>query len=323
MEPAPVIVVGGGIAGLHAARRIVAAGHRAVVIEQGHAVGGRMATSRLAGARLDHGAQFVTSRSDEFAAAVNGWLAAGAAFEWCRGFDQPPQPPDGHPRYAGTGGMSELARAVAAGLDVRLDAQVTAVDQGTGSVTLARGVTVAACGVILTPPVARSLAMIDAGSTRLPAGVREDLEAIRYEPVLAALAVLNHPSAVPRPGGVQLTEGPFSFVADNRMKGISDRPAVTLHATGEVSSGRWHDPDPGVLAALLDEGGRWLGTDPVAAKLHRWRHARPAVLHPERCVAVDGRIPLALAGDAFGEPRVEGAVLSGWAAAAALLERIG
>jgi renalase len=308
-----VVVVGAGIAGLLAARRMVDAGHRVLVLEAGHQVGGRLATRRLAGATVDYGAQFFTARSSEFNDLVHRWLADGTAYRWCLGFDQPPAEPDGHPRYAATGGMSALADALAGGLDVRLGAAVSAVDQSAGLVAVAGGTTMTAAAVILTPPVPRSLALLEVQS----------LEPVRYEPTLAALAVLDRPSAVPPPGGVQLTDGAFSWVADNQVKGVSHRPAVTLHATGELSIARWDDPDPEALRRLLQEGRRWLGAEPVAAELHRWPYARPTVLHPDRCAAVEGRTPVVLAGDAFGEPRVEGAARSGWAAAGAVIERLG
>ena len=53
--------------------------------------------------------------------------------------------------------------------------------------------------------------------------------------------------------------------------------------------------------------------------MKRWRFATPRTIWPEPCWVASGMAPLALAGDAFAGPRVEGAVLSGLAAADALL----
>ncbi len=70
---------------------------------------------------------------------------------------------------------------------------------------------------------------------RMLAAIREFTIAQR---TLALLAVLDRPSAIAAPGGVQ-GEAPFQFVADNALKGVSDVPALTLHADAEWSSAHW------------------------------------------------------------------------------------
>ena len=92
-----VAVVGAGLSGLVAATTLAAGGHDVVVLDKGRSPGGRLATRRIAGATLDHGAQFFTVRDDRFAALVQAWSDAGVVVEWCRGFG--PEP-DGHPRTA-------------------------------------------------------------------------------------------------------------------------------------------------------------------------------------------------------------------------------
>jgi len=55
--------------------------------------------------------------------------------------------------------------------------------------------------------------------------------------------------------------------------------------------------------------------------VHGWLYSKPSTVDPEPCMlaSADTQLPpLALAGDAFNGPRVEGAVVSGWAAAAVL-----
>jgi renalase len=68
---------------------------------------------------------------------------------------------------------------------------------------------------------------------------------------------------------------------------------------------------------LIDAAEPWLeAAGVVDARLHRWQYATPTEPYPERCLEVAPGV--VLAGDAFGGPRVEGAYLSGLAAAEAL-----
>jgi predicted NAD/FAD-dependent oxidoreductase len=312
---APIVVVGAGLAGLTAARQLAASGRAVVVLERGPLVGGRLSTEEMDGARIDFGAQFFTVRSSTFAAMVSPWLAGDVAYEWCRGFDDPP---DGYPRYAGRGGMVALAQALAAGVDVRCDRAVSCVRPSSDgwAVELADGTVMPAAAVILTPPVPESRSLLTAA---VP-----ELDVVTYEPTLAVGVVLERSPAITPPGGVQLSDGPLSFVADNQAKGISSKPALTLHATGGVSRRWWDAEDAVALDALLRQGRQWLGPDPgvVSARLIRWPYARPTSLYPSPCLVIDGAAPLVFAGDAFGQARVEGAVLSGLAAAAAIRERV-
>ena len=99
-------------------------------------------------------------------------------------------------------------------------------------------------------------------------------------------------------------------MADNQAKGISAEPALTLHATAEVSNDRWAAADDEVLAGLLADAAGHIGdARVVAAEQKRWRYARPATTLGGGCrqVACD----LLVAGDAFHGAKVEGAWLSG------------
>jgi renalase len=74
-------------------------------------------------------------------------------------------------------------------------------------------------------------------------------------------------------------------------------------------------------SALLHAANDWLRAPVKRWQVHRWRYSQPMVTHPEACLFINELAPLAFAGDAFGAPRVEGAFLSGRAAAQALLNR--
>lgn len=308
--------MGAGISGLVAAHQIVAAGHTVVVFDKGRSPGGRLATRRIGTATLDHGAQFFTARSPAFLDAVAGWQAEGLVAEWCRGFAGGD---DGHPRYRVQGGMNALAKRLAEGLDVRCDSLVFALrrdPRGTWQVQLDNASIAHADAVVLTCPVPQSLSLAISADVDVPA----ELVGFDYDPTLCLLAVLDAPSAVPPPGGVQDADTTFSFVADNAMKGVSTVPALTLHATAQWSRDHLDTPTADVHAMLLAAAAPWVGeASVVESQVKRWRYATPVRTWPEPCLALEGGPgPLVLAGDAYAGPRVEGAYSSGLAAAAAV-----
>jgi predicted NAD/FAD-dependent oxidoreductase len=261
-------------------------------------------------------------------------VAKGIVYEWCRGFNEE----DGYPRYAGRGGMAALATHLAEQLptplvEIRTGNHVEAVGAA-GRTRDSRppggparwrvagpGWEIFARAVLLTSPVPESLALLepDHGAGLLDEKVLAGLREIEYHRVLAVAAVLDGPSAIPAPGARQLTEGPFSFVADNAAKGLSAWPVVTLHAAHALSAERWDEDDDTLLADLVEQARPWLGSAHVVhAQLERWRWSGPVTPWPDRYS--EPAPGLLLAGDAFGGPKVEGAYLSGLAAGSRLAE---
>lgn len=315
-----VAVVGAGLAGLAAARAVRShpGVDGVVVFDKGRSVGGRMATRRIGAARLDHGAQFFTTRDEAFGAQVADWHDRGLVHVWCHGFGDR----DGHPRYIGSEGMNSLAKDLAADLapgeDLHLATRIfdVARPDDRWRINVDDGSHHEADALILTCPIAQTWAMV------APAGYESAPEALwrtRYHPVVGLLVVLDRPSAVPDPGGVQFDpadpDAPFGFVGDNQRKGISPVPAVTFHATQPWSEHHVDDDDASLRDALLDRARPWLGdAEVVEAQVKRWRLATPSTSWPDRCW-VDPDVRLALAGDIFAGPRIEAAYLSGLAAA--------
>jgi renalase len=308
------VVVGAGLSGLVAAHRLAAAGDEVTVLEKDGVPGGRLSTRAVGAAVVDVGAQFFTVRSEAFAAMVEPWQRAGLVYEWTRGFDDPP---DGYPRYAVRGGMGALGAHLAHGLDVRLDTMCFSVRRAgrRWEVGIDDGSSVTADALVLTCPVPQSSSLVMTAEVAVP----ETLRRTDYHRTIALLVELDGPTAVPPPGGVQHDDGTFSFVADNQHKGVSPVPALTLHVNHEQSIARWDDERGELTASLLAAAAPWIGgAGVVEAQVRRWRFAGPQVCWPEACWMAEGSAPLVLAGDAFAGPKVEGAALSGVAAAAAL-----
>ncbi len=316
-----VLVIGAGIAGLIAAGELQRAGRRVLVLEKGRGVGGRLASRRIDGATFDHGAQFITTRDPRFAALLEQGRQNGAMEEWCRGFAGGA---DVHARWRGKPAMSAVAKHLAAGLDLHLETPVAALRRAGNrwSAETTTGRTFTAAAVVLTPPVPQSLALMDAGGLILAPEMRTRLAAIEYERCLAIMAVLDGPSRIPPPGGFTPADGPIAWIADNKLKGISAEPAVTIHATHAFSLEHWDRDREESASALLDAAAPWLGAGITTFQVHGWRYSKPMRVDQVPCVLVSQSPPLVLAGDAFAGPRVEGAALSGWAAAEAILSPV-
>lgn len=307
-----VVVVGAGVAGLTAARRLNDAGHRVTVLDKGRRVGGRLSTRVFVdGGRADAGAQFFTVRTDELARAVSAWQAIGLVHVWCKGFSSN----DGHPRYAVRGGMSRLAEAMADGLEVRCSFRVERIHVESERVVVewpeahghAAGRLVADAAIV-TVPVPQAAALL---------GSDAFVPSISYLPTLSFMVALDRDAEISASGGLQLAEDPvWSFIGDNQAKGTSTFPVVTFHTTSEFAASRFDDPVSSITAELRDAARPFLQRASILeTQLQRWRYATPVESFPERALtSEDGRI--ILAGDAFGGPKIEGAFLSGIAAAA-------
>lgn len=319
------IILGSGVAGLSAARVLTANGHTVKIVDKGRGVGGRLATRRMGAARLDHGAQFFTTRGELFRETVAQAVAAGAVQEWCRGFGDD----DGYPRYRGSTGMTDLAKWLVADLDgerttLSLGAQVDHISVANGQVSFSdqSGQVMAhAERAIITAPIPQMLQLLDRGGIQIQRDLDQSLRATTYFATLALLAVVDGEPNVDEPGGMQFTNCPFTFVADNQRKGISPVRALTFHADHDYSLRRFDDDEAEVRAELIAQAAPWLGEATIVeSQLKKWRYAGPVAPLPEPTymIEVDGA-QIALAGDAFAGPKVEGAFNSGHAAASSLL----
>jgi predicted NAD/FAD-dependent oxidoreductase len=146
----------------------------------------------------------------------------------------------------------------------------------------------------------------------------EALLKCEYDRTLGLLAVLDSESAVPAPGGVQNPHESLQFVADNHIKGISHVPALTLHFSPAFSEQHWDDEPHALHQLLIHQTQPFLGNARIVeSQVKKWRFATPRTPWQERIWQHES---LVIAGDAMSGPKVEGAVLSGLAAANALSE---
>ena len=313
-----VVIIGAGLSGLIAAQELKKRGHKAVVVDKGRGIGGRMATRRDGNATFDHGAQFFTSRSAEFRKEVEVWQSAGVAEKWFEGYPSPgdEKPDDHYPRYRGSIGMTGIGKWLARDLDVHLGEEIESLrrDDHSWTARSQSGQEFSGEQLLLTCPLPQSLELFDTSRETLSQATREMLQSVTFEPCFAVLAILKNASQIPAPGALYLSEGPIAWIADNFQKGISAREgAVTIHSTGAFAREHSGKDEDVVGEILLDAAREYLGAEVSSFQVRRWRYSKPenaldlGIVHlPE--------LGLCFAGDSLNGAKVEGAFLSGLAA---------
>jgi renalase len=225
--------------------------------------------------------------------------------------------------------MNTIAKYLAASVEVECNVHIRSIAGADGLLSVATedGRRWESDTIIVTAPVQQSLDLCANGWLPIPEDAEDALKLVTYASCVALLVSFDGLSLVGEPGGVQLRvedDPVFSFVADNCLKGISDVGALTLHVNDSVSLEVYDLDDTDTRAYLLAEAKRFLGdATPIEVELKKWRYARPLVGHPDPYVSVAPieNTQLIFAGDAFGGAKVEGAALSGLAAAEAVLLR--
>ncbi len=327
-----VIIVGAGLSGLMAARRLHEQGVTVKLLDKGTGVGGRLATRRIGNGNADHGAQFFTARTSTFQAQIEAWLAAGIVRIWGYGWSDGSlkrTAGDGHPRYVATQGMNALAKHLAEGLPhIYTGVEVEFVEKTEKGwrLTSKEGISHESDVLLMTAPVPQSLNLLSDSSIPLKPQDRTALEIIEYGPCLCGMFVISGGVDLPEPGAIQNFEKPVYWIADNQSKGISpDECIVTLHVEARYSRQHYDDPDDITLAYLKEILTPYLkpGATIQEAQLKKWRYSVPLTTHPKDWFEVK-ELGLFFAGDAFGgRGRMEGAYMSGLAAGDAILQLLG
>lgn len=305
------IIIGSGMAGIACARAMAEAGMPVRVLDKGRGIGGRMATRRAAlpggDVTFDHGAQYIRPRDPAFAEV----LAAAGASDWPDGGD--------HDRLVGVPGMSSLPRALAEGLTVAQQAEVTAMVRQDGLWHLTTGAGVLrAKRVVLTIPAPQAAALLGPAHP-----FAADLARVTMDPCLTLMAAFPPDSA--RPFVQRLDpDHDLTWIAQESSKPGRTAAAVTWVAQAGLSFSVAHlESDPEDIAALmLRHLAEVLGVDPqdaLFARSHRWRYAQASTALGQPFLR-DDTGALFVGGDWCLGARAEDAWQSGRAMARDILE---
>jgi predicted NAD/FAD-dependent oxidoreductase len=221
--------------------------------------------------------------------------------------------------------MSDAPKFLAKDLDVINSERVCEVSReiDVWVVRTESGLQLTADYLVVTTPVPQALDLLDTSGLDYAGEDKKALRNIRYSKGLATMALLDGPSGLSKEGHERIMNAPLSWIADNKIKGISPGvSAVTIHADAKFAEEHWDSPDEIRGPLMLKAAEPWLGSPVQEYTCHRWGFTLPQNPWFEKQFSNSG-LKLTLAGDAFGGARVEGAALSGIEAARVVLQNVG
>jgi renalase len=340
-----VAIIGAGICGLTIASELSKQKNRSwLMVDKARSVGGRMATRRVDGEKFDHGAQFFTARSKTFQTQVTHWINDAVVKEWVKGFNhsfnldlEPQVTDDRHWRYIGVEGMNQVAKHMAAMLgDDRIltNEKILYLKLEKNGLVLVseNGLEIEAQTVVVTSPLPQTIDMVKHLTKGDFDEVRTQLSSVSYNPCIALLGFFD-PEEVPLDAlPIQCIDSSISFLSDNFKKGISSRRgSLTVHLSAEVSRHLFATDEQTIISYICQQLELLFKvskvTPPKVTSIQRWRYASPINTFDVPFIKwADPERPetkIYFAGEAFGGPKIEGAFLSGCAAAQDYLAEAG
>ncbi len=320
MDETDVLVIGAGLAGLAFAQDVQSRGLRVRLLDKARGVGGRAATRRWDDMRIDHGAQFFTARGERLRGLVKQGIRDGWLRVWSHGFplwdgtlrERPPS----HARYAPPHGMSELPKRMAQGLrDVRTETRVVTVRRNgeTWAAQSEAGETFSSRCLVLNLPPAQIIPLVGEFLDTAP------LAAVQFDPAWTVLARLEQDLDADWPA-LEVKHPVVAWVSRDHTKRNAGAPlALVVHAQGTWSAAQG-ESDPELVRGQILAALRDIVESPSIRKAQsfRWRYAQPTVTFPHSYFW-DRSLGLGWCGDWCGGPRIEGALVSGWSLAEAVL----
>lgn len=328
-----VAVIGAGLAGLSCARVLKDHGLEVEVFDKSRGSGGRASTRRAQGddgrdVQFDHGAQYFTARDEIFQLHVDAWAYRGIVDAWEPELvvidDDGIEPKESTTRrWVGHPSMSTVTSHLGEDVEPQFGTRIERVEPDEDdrwTLTTDGGDSFGPFDVVVTtaPPTQSSELLAETDARFL-----NELSNTQLRPTWALMLGFDEPLGVEFDAAF-VNDGPLSWVARDSSKPGRDGHNWTVHASSEWSDEHvelsFEEAASRLRQALADTLEVTL-PETSYARAHRWRYAQAEDPREDGCL-VDADRGLFACGDWANGSRIEGAFLSGRAAAGRILSEV-
>lgn len=331
-----VIVIGAGMTGLTCAQQLKQAGLNVTIVEKSSGVGGRMATRRLQGTWVDHGAQLISVKSDDFGAFVRKLQEKQILREWTRNVYQlsnlglfPPDADKRYTRYCCPTGMTAIAKYLARDLKILNNTRIVAIShtETEWQLVTARQEILKTCAIVSTMPAPQFLPLFEDVLAPAPSFLQA-VQSVKFSPSVTIMAGYNGSNSVPVEWqAIRCIDDPIlSWISYDSSKHSdkSTQCVFVLQSNAEFAKQSMEESNLEIAGKpLLIQAGRllakWLAF-PEWWQVHRWRYALVEESLGVSCLSTAVPLALVCAGDWCAGKNIEAAYYSGIAAADSVIE---
>jgi renalase len=318
---AQVAVIGAGVAGLSAARRLVDAGVSVVVLDEGRRPGGRLATRKYHDRQFDYGAQYMKPHSRRAAVLFSKWRKAGVITAWRANAMELPQRKkvDTTSWHVAVPSMGALAEHLAEGLDIHCRFRALDVSGVKGKWSII-GQKHQSAGpfeaVFVTCPASQTAKLLTPYEEFSP-----HLKEVENRPCLATMVEFEDEVMVDYEAAF-VGDGPLAWVClDSAKPERKSKECWVLHATEEWSLAHLKNSPEQIASEMLSAFAPLSPVElpPVLfCRAHRWRYAYGSIAWNSTHRFIE-ELGLGIAGDWCNTPNIDGAYWSGHDLAEAFL----
>lgn len=326
-------IIGAGLSGLIAGKRLAKAGHDVTVIEKNRKLGGRLATFKREGQIFDYGVSSIISSDPTFESFLEELRENNIIKEWSRDFAlfdgtqlhdiNPNRPSNSY--HVSEEGLSSIANYLSRWVDVKSEEKAGGLTHIGTDRSKKRSwminmtdISVFECdAVIIAAPAPEAYGVLQTAQDETPSRrIIRHIDEVHYQPCFALMASYKK-EHIPSWKGIECDDHTLNWIGNESAKLQTPAKTSVVIRSSPAFARKHVQSDPEEISRLLlerasDISEAWI-LNPEWTRLHFWKYYKAIRPLEEYFMELEmEEAPLALVGDYMGGNSVQSAFLSGY-----------